>query len=115
MKDRNSDAFEVDIGTITHVNVEIGYASLALFDGFTIETALSDGRRFTLLAAAAIPRRPGSWNFPAAFLTAANVKWFFSEYATSTYVIDPFVWPSVAATPELPFEPTPVGQFTATP
>src|SRR5262245_13060656 len=111
----SSEAFDVCIGTITHVNVEIGYASFAFFGGFTIDTALSAGSFFTLAAAAAIPRRPGSWYLPAEFFTAANVKWFFSEYAMSTYVIAPFVWLSVAATPELPFEPTPVGQFTATP
>jgi hypothetical protein len=33
----------------------------------------------------------------------------------STYVMPPFVWLSVAATPELPRAPTPVGQLTATP
>src|SRR3954451_9565842 len=33
----------------------------------------------------------------------------------STYVMPPFVWLRVAATPELPRAPTPVGQLTATP
>lgn len=70
--------------TYAHVNVAIGYANFAVFEVFTIDTALSAGRRLTLAAAAAIPRSPGSWNLPAAFFTAANVKWFFNEYATST-------------------------------
>src|SRR5436305_13114502 len=52
---------------------------------------------------------------PARFCTAANLKWFASENATSTYVIPPFVWLSAAETPELPRAPIPVGQSTATP
>src|ERR687888_1836919 len=52
---------------------------------------------------------------PARFFTAANLKWFFSEYATSTYVMPPSVWVNAAATPELPRAPMPVGQLTDTP
>src|SRR3954453_5582123 len=52
---------------------------------------------------------------PARFLMAANMRWFFKVYATSTYVMPPFVWDSVAATPALPRAPTPVSQSTATP
>ena len=71
--------------------------------------------RKIVLPAALIEFRPGIWNFPARFLTAANLKWFASENATSTYVIPPFVELSAAETPELPRAPTPAGQSTATP
>ena len=39
---------------------------------------------------------PGSWNLPARFWTFAILKWFFSEYATSTYVMPPGVLCSLA-------------------
>src|SRR5436309_6307166 len=65
--------------------------------------------------AALIEFRPGIWYFPARFWTAANLKWFASENATSTYVTPPFVWLSAAETPEEPRAPTPAGQSTATP
>src|SRR5213076_1730879 len=58
--------------------------------------------------AALIEFRPGIWYFPARFWTAACLKWFASENATSTYVTPPFVWLSAAETPEEPRAPTPV-------
>src|SRR5919198_5706934 len=112
----SSAAFDVCFGTITYVNVQIGYASGCRFDGSTIEIPPLLGATLRIvLPAALIPFRPGSWNFPARFLIAANLKWFASANATSTYVIPPLVWLSAADTPELPRAPTPVGQSTATP
>ena len=40
--------------------------------------------RITVAPAAAIAPRPGNWKTPARFLTAAILKWFLREYATST-------------------------------
>src|SRR5919201_761820 len=76
---------------------------------------LSGATRRIVFPAAAIPFRPGSAKTPARFWTAANLKWFASENATSTYVSPPFVWLNAADTPEDPRAPTPVGQSTATP
>src|SRR5213078_4528708 len=90
--------------------------SFCVFAGFTIEIPpLSGATRLIVAAADLIPVRPGSANVRALFCTAANLRWFLSVYATSTYVTPPWVEVSAAATPELPRAPMPVGQLTATP
>jgi hypothetical protein len=47
--------------------------------GLTIESSPLFGTRLIVAAAAAIPRSPGSWNFPALFWIFANLSPFFSE------------------------------------
>src|SRR4029453_421510 len=102
------------VGTITYVNVEIGYAFLpALFGGSTILSC----ERFVTFAgscesAAVTPRIPGGVSPPARFWIRANWNLFVIEYAASTYVSAPSVDFTTPATPELPRAPVPVGKLT---
>ncbi len=74
------------VGTITYVNVEIGYAFLPHFAGGS--TILSCVRAVTFAgrsqSAAVTPRTPGVAFPPALFLISANWNLFVIEYAAST-------------------------------
>ena len=78
-----SAALLVCSGTITYVNVEIGYAFANFFGGFTIESELSAAGFWSLEAAARIPREPGVVNLPELFFIAKYFRWFCSANATS--------------------------------
>ena len=78
-----SAALPVCSGTITYVNVEIGYASGYFAGGFTIDSELSAAGFWSLEAAATIPREPGVANLPELFFIAKYCRWFASANATS--------------------------------
>ena len=69
---RRSAAFELLVGRITYVNVQIGYAFGDEAAGSTIWSSLLDGTLLIVAPAAAIPRSPGCANTPALFFTAAT-------------------------------------------
>ena len=80
----SSGALSVFVGSRTYENVQIGYASGAVFGGLTMCISLFAGTACTVAAAALIARRPGVTNLPAELRTDANLILFASAYAMST-------------------------------